>query len=225
MKHPVLSLAAALALVPLASPAQTPPPPLPDLVVTLPTGKVVTFPTLEAKEKYLAALARAKAGPTTPPPDPQAAAAASQPPKVPAQSSLTLNSNRPGVGNAGAPIFTADYYLGRDPDSWVGKNVTLSVGYLRPMAGAPLQDGLRPLLATTFNTATGKAGEVSGGRLLILATPEQAQKLLVQCVTRSDQYTNDPPPSRVSLIRGEFGVPQTSSSTTKANQKYCLYVR
>ncbi len=198
--------------------------PLPDLTYTMPSGKVLTFQTSESKEKFLAGLERMRTAPANPALVPVAIPGG--PTKPVAPGSPGAGQSRSGIPNLSSPIFTADYYLGADPESWVGKNVTLSVCYLRPMAGAPLVAGLRPLMATTANKLTGKTAELSsGGRLMILTTQEQAQRLLALCGTRSDAYTNDPAPERMTLIHGEFGKPASEPTSATAQRKYCLYVK
>ncbi len=193
--------------------------PLPDLTYTMPNGKVLTFGSPEQKQKFLAGLARMQTSASAPAPAPVST------PRTPApgiKSSLDRTASRPGIGNMGAPIFTADYYLGGDPESWVGKTVTLAVASMTPDNYANRPDGYRQLTASTWNNAPGKAGDQTpGGHFVILARPEAARRLLTLC---GSSMTTNAGQVRVTMIQGEFGHSSVAKGINSGEGRYCLYV-
>ncbi len=172
--------------------------PVSDLTVTLPTGKVVHFQTLEQKEKFEAAqAARAQQIRTQ--------AAAAQPTAEPFTLGHTALDEKPtanGKVNPTAPTFTADYYMFA-PESWAGKQVTLSVAFVHPLEDAqPRPDGLVQMESLTYNDMTGAlGGQSSGGYLTVLAKPEVASRLVQQCGTK---YQYNGGRIKTTIIKGEL---------------------
>jgi hypothetical protein len=98
--------------------------------------------------------------------------------------------------SSGTPLFTADYYL-LDPESYVGKTVTVSVSYLVPL-NTFRDDGLREFNAYTSNQ------HQHGGYLPVLATPTKAKELAALCGTGRDV-------SKSTLIQGTFSKEEKGS--------------
>ena len=190
-----------------------------DLTVTLPSGKVVHFQTEEQKEKFEAARAAQAARVQ----QAQAKAAEEHPPQ-PFELGHTALDEKPtanGKVNVNAPTFTADYYM-IAPETWAGKQVTLSVAYVRPEPGAARSDGLQPLWAETYNTMGGiYNGTRFGGSIIILAKPEIAARLMQQCGT-SSQYMWDR--LKTTLIKGELKKAGAVASTATSMREYGFFV-
>ena len=210
---------AVVILLPLAATAQV----TESLEVTLPTGKIVHFQTAEQKQKYEAARAAAAARGQQATKSDQAAASDSN--KLPPLSSLghTALDEQPrknGIVNVMAPTFTAQYYMAA-PETWVGKQVTLSVAYLTARNEGPRADGMRQLQAATWGIQPGVVDQNPGGSLTILATPDAALKLLNLC---GSQLQFNSSGVKLSLIRGEFSVLVQSNGSSSSAKEYGLTV-
>lgn len=186
------------------------------LSYTLPNGKVLHFETAEQRAKFLTAGERAAQG-TFQQPVP-AASPRPSPAAFPAGASTPTETYAgPGVGNPGAPMLTADYYTLR-PETWLGKQITLSVAYVHPANSEPRDDGLVQLEAHTYGIVGGASGPRSGGWIMILAKPAAAQRVSSVCGT-TYQYTAAG--GKMSIIKGEMTVLKTSSNSHK---EYGLFV-
>ena len=190
-----------------------------DLTVTLPSGKTVHFQSEDQKEKFEAA----RAIQTAKVQQAQAKDAEDHPPK-PFELGHTALDEKPqmnGKVNPNAPTFTAEYYM-IAPESWAGKQVTLSVAYLRPYTGAGRSDGNQFLLAETYNQMNGEYYNGRfGGSILVMAKPEVASRLMVQCGTRH-QYVYDR--LKTTLIRGELKKLDSPSPVGTSVGQYGFFV-
>ena len=166
------------------------------LAVTLPSGKTVHFQSEDQKSAFLAARARAAAGGNAP-------AASVTPPSTPASLGTTALDEKPAMSgkvNVNAPTFTADYYL-LAPETWVGKQITLSVADLRPVETAPRADGMLMFQANTYGSHRGWVEQRHGGYMTVLATPDAATRIAVLAGTRV-QY--NAAGVKLTLIKGQF---------------------
>ncbi len=201
-----------------------------DLTVTLPTGKVVHFQTPEQKEKFEAARAAQIARTQQEQAKPQPTAAPTAMPSSLGHTALDDQPAASGKVNPTAPTFTADYYMAA-PDTWVGKQITLSVAYLHIYTRKEREDGLKEVMAFTYNNSQGGANnQLSGGNIAILAKPDVMFRLMQLCGTHW-QYNGAL--LKTTLIRGEIrkadkltpiyssGFNGYSSSDTSG---YCFYV-
>jgi len=93
----------------------------------------------------------------------------------------------------GVPLYTADYYL-INPEGYVGKSVTLAVGYLRPR-DEQRDAGLRQFDARTYNQ------NQWGGTISVLTPAANASRLAALCGTQM-QYTGAG--VKMTLIHGTF---------------------
>lgn len=200
------------------------------LSVTLPSGRVVHFQTEEQKARFQTAQARVHTAAVT------------------AQSESAQKSEKPftfghtaadhpaqtggGTVNVNAPTFSADYYLGAAPETWVGKSLVLSVAYLRPAGEMGFsetgKDGMRQLYASTWGNIAAGSDQNSGGGMMILAPPEVATRLLQSCGT---QLTWMGGRYRTFLVKGELGVLPAAPvkmpmmvNTSAASTRYVLTV-
>lgn len=158
--------------------------------------------------------------PAAPAPPPSARAASVSQPK-PSGLGHTALDDKPALNgkvNPNAPPFTADYYM-YAPETWVGKHVTLAVAYLSPRNDADRSDGLQQFTASTWNN-TGTNQDI-GGRIVVLAKPEAAQKLATLCGTRL-QFNGAG--VRTMLIKGEFTVLEEAEKRTSAKKEYGVIV-
>ena len=202
--------------------AQTPDP----LSVTLSNGKVITFSTLEQKEKFENARAAqaAQAARAQQAADALAAkATATAKPERDQQLGHTALDDKPsgsGVVNVAAPTFTADYYM-LAPDTWVGKPVTLSVAYLTPGTEGESKDGLRKLEAYTWGNAASVSDQRSGGTFTIVAPSSVAMRLMQQCGTHL-QYLGWT--YKTTLIKGNFTDFKKAGASGFASSRYGLTI-
>lgn len=190
-----------------------------DLTVTLPSGKTVHFQTEEQKEKFEAARAIQAAKLQ----QAQAKAAEEHPPK-PFELGHTALDEKPtmnGKVNPNAPTFTAEYYM-LAPESWAGKQITLSVASLRPYQGSARPDGDQVLLAETYNQMNSEYfGARFGGSILVMAKPEIATKLMMQCGT-GNQYLYDR--LKTTLIKGELRKLSSPATMGTSMRQYGFFV-
>jgi hypothetical protein len=107
----------------------------------------------------------------------------------------------------GPALFTADYYLA-NPEAYVGKEVTMAVGSVKPLNEALRPDGMRELEASTYNQ------HHVGGKIMILAPPPVASSLMQQIGTNRSIRANP----RVTFIHGIF------SEEPGASGRYFLLV-
>lgn len=205
----------ALILAVLVSPAvlhaQTEDP----LAVTLPSGKMVHFQSEDQKSAFLAAKARTAAGSGAAP-----TAASAQPQPTPANLGTTALDAKPAMGgrvNVNAPTFTADYYLFA-PETWVGKQITLSVADLRPVEIAPRADGMLMFQANTYGSYQAGAGQRHGGYLTVLATSAAAARIALLAGTSVHYNASG---VKMTLIKGQFA---ELTGGTSNGTKYALIV-
>lgn len=166
------------------------------LAAVLPNGKVVHFQTPEQKAKFEAARQRQAVTTATPQP------AATAPPATKFTNSMDAPSGH-GVVNSAAPPFTASYYL-LDPESWVGKKITLAVAYVKANDEQVRPDGRVQMIAATWNSSATTAGDQdSGGSIIVLAKPKVASQLVQQC-GNTMQYLGWGH-YKVTMIHGEIG--------------------
>ena len=199
----------ALLALPAVLHAQTADP----LAVTLPSGKTVHFQSEDQKSAFLAARERA-AGGTAP------AAASAQPQPTPTSLGTTALDEKPVIGgkvNVNAPTFSADYYLFA-PETWVGKQITLSVADLRPVETAPRSDGMLMFQANTYGSYPGWIGQRHGGYMTVLATPAAAARISMLAGTRVQYNASG---VKMTLIKGQFT--ELAGGTSKGT-KYGLVV-
>ena len=167
------------------------------LAVTLPSGRTVHFQSEDQKSAFLAAKARAAAGGAAP------AAASAQPQPTPAKLGTTALDEKPTMGgrvNVNAPTFTADYYLFAS-ETWVGKQITLSVADLQPVETTPRADGMLMFQADTYGSYQAWAGQRQGGYLTVLATPAAAARISLLAGTRLQYNASG---VKTTLIKGQF---------------------
>jgi len=93
----------------------------------------------------------------------------------------------------GVPLYTADYYL-INPEGYLGKSVTLDVGYLRPR-DEQRDAGLRQFDARTYNQ------NQWGGTISVLTPAANPSRLAALCGTQM-QYTGAG--VKMTLIHGTF---------------------
>ncbi len=202
------------------------------LTVTLPSGKTVTFQTPEQKERFEAALARRAASsgnaPAATPAGPAVPAAVSSGSGSHLGSSLSQPASTvAGVVNPDAPAFTAAYYMGA-PETWIGKKVALSVGYVTSLTDGGNQEGYRMFSASTWNHAANTAlGDRDGGQITVFVKAENALKLMQQCGTSFRWGSAGW--ARTSIIHGEFRrLPEDAKKEVERTygsvKGYCLYV-
>ena len=174
------------------------------LAVTLPSGRVVHFQTEEQKARFQAAQARVHTAAVTAQTE---AEQKSEKPFTLGKTAAEHSAPLGGTVNVTAPTFTADYYLGTAPETWVGKSLVLSVAYLRPLdeGGTPTarKDGMRELYAVTWGNIAAGSDQNSGGGLVVLAPPEVATRLVQSCGT---QLTWLGGRYRTFLVKGELSV-------------------
>ncbi len=204
MKPFLIFFAVALFAIPV--PAQEDDP----LAVTLPSGKVVHFETEEQKAKFLAARARMAA------PAPVAASPTATPATASADIARTTAEATPqtnGKINVNAPTFTADYYLFA-PQTWEGKQVTVSVAYIR-RENSTRPDGLVELDANTYGTLQATGEQHHGGHLMIVATPAAAERISSLAGTR---FQTGGWGTKTTLFKGTF------KKSDVGSKGYYLYV-
>lgn len=158
------------------------------LAYTLPNGKVLHFETPEQKAKFLAARER-----LTPP---QAARPAPTAPAVFPMGNTALDHTETVSGKVDlrAPKFSARYYM-FDPASWVGKEITLGVMYVRASTGSGL-------VHARTGGAYGRHGRnAEDEEIDILTSPEIAGRLVTQCGTTPQLQGSR---FKVTLIKGKF---------------------
>ena len=185
------------------------------LAVTLPSGKVLHFQTEEQKAKYLAAKERLASGSPAPAP----ATEAVRPTPAP-MGSAAMNEQpaMSGKVNVNAPTFTADYYM-LAPETWEGKQITLSVAYLKPKDAEARADGMRELRAATWGVYQNRYHHHrSGGDLTILATPAAAERI---SMLAGSTLEYDGTGVKLTLIKGKFTQIKDGS---KGTAKYGLIV-
>ena len=190
--------------LPLLAQAQSDDP----LAVTLPSGKVLHFQTEEQKTKYLAAKERLATGSPAPAP------AAVRPTPAPMGSAaMDEQPAMSGKVNVNAPTFTADYYM-LAPETWEGKQVTLSVAYLKPKEAGTRTDGMRELRAATWGVYQNRYHHHrSGGDFTILATPAAAERISLLAGTDLEY---DGTGVKLTLIKGKFAaIKDASAGATK----------
>ena len=177
------------------------------LAVTLSNGKVVHFPSAEQKAKFEAAQQRKlQAVSATPTPQPIHHAQLGSALDAPSQSGT-------GVVNTSAPPFTANYYMVA-PATWVGKSITLAVAYVTPGNDAARADGLVQLTANTWNSSVRVGGDQdAGGRIVILATPPEATRIMQQCGTALQWIGFGR--IKVTLIKGQMTALADQSNATQ----------
>ena len=210
MRFLILAMAVVLPALPAAAQTEDP------LAYTLPSGKVVHFQSAEQKDAFVASRERMH----------HAAAQAASPTPVPAASPSaglghTALDDKPaasGKVNVNAPTFTAHYYMFA-PETWVGKKVTLSVGYLQMRNEAPRADGMRRFEASTYGVTQFSGSQDFGGSLTILAAPAAADRIVTLCGT-TIQYNGNG--MKMSLLHGEFQV--LNADTTTGRKTYGLIV-
>ena len=184
------------------------------LALTLPSGKTVHFQSEDQKSAFLAARERAAAGGAAP------AAASAQPQSTPSSLGTTALDEKPAMGgkvNVNAPTFTADYYLFA-PETWVGKQITLSVADLHPIETAPRSDGMLMFQANTYGSFPGWVGQRHGGYMTVLATPAAAARISMLAGTRVQYNASG---VKMTLIKGQFT--ELAGGTSKGT-KYGLIV-
>ncbi len=201
MKPLLISLAAVLFALPsLAQDADS-------LAVTLPSGRVVHFETEEQKAKFLAGRERAAMTPPAP-----AATPGASPSRV-AHLTPEATPQMNGKVNVNAPTFTADYYLFA-PETWDGKQVTVSVAYLQ-RENATRSDKLVEFTAITYGTLQVAGEQHFGGEMTVLATPEAASRISSLAGTR---YQYNGWGTKTVLFKGTF------KKSPSGKKGYYLYV-
>lgn len=191
------------------------------LTVTLPSGKTIHFQNDEQKARYDAAVQKRVTSPTAAP-TPGATPLKPHLPDI--RPTDKADGTTPAARvNISAPAFTADYYS-VTPAGWVGRNITLSVAYFSSTGDGPnKKDGLQRLTAQTYNSAPGSVGGQSfGGEITVVAAPEAAAKLIVQCGTRYQYQSYGW--LKTTLIKGEFRQLDTRGKDANDLKHFGLYV-
>ena len=91
-----------------------------------------------------------------------------------------------------SPVFTAEYYLA-NADSYLGKTVTVPIAYVTPR-NENRDDGMREL-----DAQTGDQRHVIG-RMMIIASPAAATRLITVCGTNPSAYTSN----KRTMVQGVF---------------------
>ncbi len=180
------------------------------LTATLPSGKVVHFETEEQKAKFLAARERMA---MTPPAPAVASATPGASPKGATHLTPEATPQMNGKVNVNAPTFTADYYLFA-PETWDGKQVTVSVAYLQ-RENATRSDGLVAFTAVTYGTLQMSGEQHFGGEMTVLATTEAASRISSLAGTR---YQYNGWGTKTVLFKGTF------KKSQGGKKGYYLYV-